>query len=51
MQRDISQEDDLNQVVALELRNRGLTELGPIDKCRGLKVLDLGFNQLKGLKG
>jgi hypothetical protein len=50
-QREVAQEDDLNQVVALDLRKRGLTDLGPIDKCRGLKVLDLSFNQLKGVKG
>ncbi|GIL65456.1 hypothetical protein Vafri_19251 [Volvox africanus] len=49
--REAAQEDDLSQVVALELRNRGLTELGPIDRCQKLKVLDLAFNQLKNVKG
>ncbi|PNH04418.1 Protein phosphatase 1 regulatory subunit 7 [Tetrabaena socialis] len=49
--REASQEEELADIVAVDLRNKGLTELGPIDKCKGLKVLDLSYNQLKGLKG
>lgn len=43
-QREASQDEDLAEVTALDLRSKELAELGPVDQCRNLRVLDLRFN-------
>lgn len=51
LQLNVSQEEDLGSIVALELRDRNIKEISGLEQCTSLRTLDLSFNGIKLLQG